>query len=346
MKREESFERSSVVLFVGSLLFLRLGVRVGQRIATSADIPEDSGGQVRVSWSASRFDVVGSETAITEYSVYRRIADSDSEPMPPYPPGDWDYLVTVPADAEQQYAVVAATLGDSTVVDGIYWSVFFVRARTDQYGQYFDSPPDSGYSLNNLRPEQPTGFVVAYDDQSGNQLAWDPYPEDDLAHFRIYRSENPDFEPLPGNLLQIVHDNSYLDGSGLGDVWHYRLTAVALNGSESFPVAPENVTSAAPERPASTPTRTRLIAVFPNPFNPMTEIRFAVADADAPASAAIYDLRGRLVRRLGDGFSPGKHHSVRWDGRDGRGRNLSSGVYYCRLVSGTTVDTRKLTLAR
>jgi hypothetical protein len=96
---------------------------------------------------------------------------------------------------------------------------------------------------------------------------------------------------------------------------------------------------------AALPARTALLGGVPNPFNPMTEVRFELATAGR-ARLAVYDLRGRLVKTLHDGALPAGPHAVRWDGTDAAGHAASSGAYLCRLESGEVAQMSKLLLAR
>ena len=85
---------------------------------------------------------------------------------------------------------------------------------------------------------------------------------------------------------------------------------------------------------------------LPNPFNPMTEIRFGVPEAGR-ATLRIYDLSGRCVRNLinGEILAAGHHRRI-WQGRDDRGQQLASGIYFYRLVAGDYVATFKMTLIK
>jgi len=84
----------------------------------------------------------------------------------------------------------------------------------------------------------------------------------------------------------------------------------------------------------------------PNPFNPTTTIRFGLP-APSAVSLEIYDVAGRLVRRLKIGaVEPAGFHQVTWQGKDDRGRELGSGVYLYRLTVGEVVKTRSMTLVR
>lgn len=108
-----------------------------------------------------------------------------------------------------------------------------------------------------------------------------------------------------------------------------------------------------PDDPASpvppgeeTPRRPALLGNHPNPFNPMTEIRFTVGATAAHARLRVYDMRGRLVRTLLDEVvAPGVATAV-WRGRDDRGENVASGLYFFNLVVGDEVFTRKMTLLK
>jgi hypothetical protein len=88
----------------------------------------------------------------------------------------------------------------------------------------------------------------------------------------------------------------------------------------------------------------------PNPFNPLTRIAFSVpespGDGGAAVSLTVYSVDGRVVRRLLDTeLPPGRHSSV-WDGRDGSGREVASGVYFYRLTVGPKSLTRRMVLLK
>lgn len=68
----------------------------------------------------------------------------------------------------------------------------------------------------------------------------------------------------------------------------------------------------------------------PNPFNPFTELRFALPTAGR-AEVRLFDGRGREVRRLGGVLLAAGPQVLRWDGRDSTGANLASGIYFARV---------------
>lgn len=94
------------------------------------------------------------------------------------------------------------------------------------------------------------------------------------------------------------------------------------------------------------PARFALRQNVPNPFNPTTTIRFDVPGHGARVTLDIYDVGGRLVRRLVDGFRPGGTHAVTWDGTNRRGRRVASGVYFYRMSAAGFTATRKMVVVQ
>jgi hypothetical protein len=100
---------------------------------------------------------------------------------------------------------------------------------------------------------------------------------------------------------------------------------------------------------ASVPRAVEMVQNYPNPFNPSTSITYEVRTPDlgsVPVSMAVYDVRGRLVRRLVDGRRTAGIYTVRWNGRDERGLGVESGIYIFRVQSGHDVSIRKGVLTK
>ena len=94
------------------------------------------------------------------------------------------------------------------------------------------------------------------------------------------------------------------------------------------------------------PTRIALKNPYPNPFNPATSIDFHLP-WEAEINLSIYDVSGRLVRKLREGLHRPGIFTVAWDGCDQRGKRAASGIYFCRLmVKGKKSITKKLVLMK
>jgi len=83
----------------------------------------------------------------------------------------------------------------------------------------------------------------------------------------------------------------------------------------------------------------------PNPCNPSATLRFELARA-GNVELAVHDLAGRRVRTLLAGPRAAGAHAVAWDGRDGEGRPVASGLYFCTLRGGGELAVRRLLLLR
>jgi hypothetical protein len=93
------------------------------------------------------------------------------------------------------------------------------------------------------------------------------------------------------------------------------------------------------------PAVTALHANVPNPFNPVTEIRFDLAAAGAVA-LRIYDVGGCQVRALVDETRPAGRYRVTWNGLDTAGKRVASGIYFYRLDAPAFSTSRKMVLLK
>ncbi len=84
---------------------------------------------------------------------------------------------------------------------------------------------------------------------------------------------------------------------------------------------------------------------FPNPFNPETMISFSL-DKPGDVTLSIYDILGRTVTTLYQGYLPTGQHEFRWNGVDVNGQSVASGIYFYRLSSDKVSLTRKMVLMK
>jgi hypothetical protein len=90
---------------------------------------------------------------------------------------------------------------------------------------------------------------------------------------------------------------------------------------------------------------------FPNPFNPATVIEYALPRA-SDVKIQIYNVLGQKVRNLVDEHQELGYKVIRWDGVDDNGTDVSSGIYFYRIVAHTVhgsedfVQCKKMTLLK
>jgi hypothetical protein len=121
------------------------------------------------------------------------------------------------------------------------------------------------------------------------------------------------------------------DASATADGWYVdNIRVLGYSSSPTGVKADEN----------KLPSSFALHQNFPNPFNPSTQISFAVP-VEAQVQLEIYNVLGERVATLVNETRPAGFYTEQFDAR-----NLTSGVYFYRLHSGGFVQTRKLLLLR
>ena len=98
------------------------------------------------------------------------------------------------------------------------------------------------------------------------------------------------------------------------------------------------------------PEAAALLANYPNPFNPETWIPYQLAES-GEVTLKIYDINGKMVRRLEVGYKAAGMYRSRsraayWDGRNGLGESLASGVYFYTLTAGEFSATRRMLILK
>ena len=101
---------------------------------------------------------------------------------------------------------------------------------------------------------------------------------------------------------------------------------------------------------ALTPRETELLSNYPNPFNPETWIPYRLAE-DANVTLTIYDSSGQVVRTLDVGHRiasayESRSKAVYWDGRNGLGERVVSGIYFYTLTAGDFSATRRMVILK
>jgi len=84
---------------------------------------------------------------------------------------------------------------------------------------------------------------------------------------------------------------------------------------------------------------------YPNPCNPNTTINFSL-NKSGNITLKILNVKGQLVRTLVKNYRKKGEYAIQWDGKDAKGREVASGVYYYRLQVDNKVRTRSLTLIK
>ena len=93
------------------------------------------------------------------------------------------------------------------------------------------------------------------------------------------------------------------------------------------------------------PKEYQLYNNYPNPFNPVTNIKFDIPKFDY-VDILIYNINGQIIRTLQSGnLAPGKYN-ISWDGLDNHGQNLPSGIYFYYMEAAGFTKKNKMVLVK
>jgi hypothetical protein len=292
-----------------------------------------------MTFNASPFDYLDSPTPIANYLLYRKI-DTSPQAAPNVARAavpsavelaGWDFLVTIPATADNVYEVVVPTL-----INGAgNLSTFFVRATLSTPGLYYDSPQAQGYSLDNLPPGPPAPFVGNYSSGAAH-LSWGENLEPDLANYRLYRGSSAGFVPGPGNLVTTTAGTAFNDVGPAGG--YYKLSATDVNGNESaYTLLSPGGTTGVDGGPVAFG-----LGRLPNPIvGGRLTVNFGLPSAEH-ATLEMLDVSGRAVARQDVGALGAGGHAVTL----GDGAPLPAGMYFVRLTQGRHIATARVSVLR
>jgi hypothetical protein len=270
---------------------------------------------------------------LTPFLYWGDASDPEKEPL------TFDvYLSLVSNYQATNYQLIGSTTGHSMQVGPLqlhrryYWRVKVKDSVWSVNGQeqWFDVGGYATPVLFSRFNAEPSGTNV--------EIHWTLQSDETMDSYTLFRHEG-----ATGPALAIANapvegiEGSYVDKSvAPGKTYRYELMIRTTDGDE-FRSPLVSVTTTAPG--------ITLYQNVPNPFNPVTTIRY-----DLPASArvqvSIVDVSGRRVRSLTDELqAPGSHNAI-WNGRDDTGSAVASGVYFSVLQAGKQRFTKKLVLLK
>lgn len=181
-------------------------------------------------------------------------------------------------------------------------------------------------------------------DPDGQPVSYAFVLEDEADRY-IFRDTTATSASVPYADIVAVMDDLELPGGATfwWSIW-------ALSGSDSVEAinGPFSLTlnrTLAVEDGSHLPQIFALHQNFPNPFNPVTTLRFEMP-AHTRVTLTVYDIRGREVTRLVDGYLGAGYNKVVWNSTDQSGRPVPSGIYFARIVTPEYTHTIKMSLIK
>ena len=272
------------------------------------------------------------------YSVWRE----RNEDLPPGSPQLWHFIGMVPFHDFDLYNMVVPTLGDSTD-GGVFMSTFMVTGHTDDPEIFFDSSPESAYSIDNIFPAVPDSFSVMAS-VGEVSLSWSSPVDEDFAYHNVYRNNLMDDQPA---IVFTTISSFYLDTEVDPEMnYEYWVTAVDHSGNESDASAAVEVSGSMLSTDADlVPDVYALGQNYPNPFNPSTQIRYALPE-QSKVLLTVYDMLGRKVRTLVNGVQDAGYRTVMWNATSDLGTPVSAGMYIYTIRANEFYQVKKMILLK
>ena len=192
-------------------------------------------------------------------------------------------------------------------------------------------------------PPAPENVAIEYFDNSILELSWDILPINDLNHFNIYFAlDDYNFELIDETAgTQYFYEYEYFPNS----FYRFYITTVNQMGMESDPSETVEYESVNADEDII-PLITELHGNYPNPFNPTTTISFSVAQNSDFVNLEIYNIKGQKVKQLINEILPAGRHVKAWNGKDEKGKQAASGIYFYKMKSGDFQQSRKMLLLK
>jgi hypothetical protein len=337
-------------------------------VAEVIDVPGDQGGKIRVAWKRSGLDALPLEE-ITHYNVWRSMTPAaaasymklGAEKVSPGEIGldhsgpvymetsnagvsySWEWLATLPVNYFEKYGYTAESLHDSSG-SSTYYQHFLVSAHTSSQSMFWNSTPDSGYSVDNLAPCPPVAVAAEYTGGNDLFIHWNSNTEIDLSHYAVYRGTTPSFVPDETNRVGTATDTTLVDGGyGYGGEYYYKISAIDIHDNESpFALLTPDMVTGAPG--VGRDYADVLFQNAPNPFLSSTHIVFSIKEP-GHVRLTVFDVKGRLVRVLANEVRQANRYTEIWDGRNANGRQMPAGTYFYSLETPGWKSSKKMTLA-
>ena len=99
------------------------------------------------------------------------------------------------------------------------------------------------------------------------------------------------------------------------------------------------------ERELILPLSYKLYNNYPNPFNPVTTLKYDLSK-NGLVTITIYDILGNVVKNLVNTYQSSGYKSIQWNATNNQEKPVSAGVYLYKIQAGYFVDTKKMILLK
>ncbi len=218
--------------------------------------------------------------------------------------------------------------------DGIYYLMYsanYFASADYAIGYATASSPFGPWTKSTENPVLKSDLSIGVSGPGHNSAAYSP---DGKELFVVYHTHTDPNNPSGDRILNI--DRMYFQGGKL-----------KINGPTRSPQPlPSGATiSSVSAKTQGAVHRYDLLQCYPNPFNGQVTIRITLPQSRF-TRVEILNLKGQRIKTLWASFAMRGKYQLNWNGTNGKGQNVASGVYLCRLQSGKKSVTEKISLIK
>ncbi|NQT96695.1 MAG: T9SS type A sorting domain-containing protein [Candidatus Marinimicrobia bacterium] len=168
---------------------------------------------------------------------------------------------------------------------------------------------------------------------------------DDEENWQIFTSGIIEYDICPNNLASFIISESFPLHSG--ETTYFSMAVVFGEDLDDLLTNAGAISALSIDQNDKNllPQMVYLYPNYPNPFNPITTIRYQLMQ-DSHVTLAVYDILGREIRTLVDREMTADNHSILWDAKNNAGKTVASGVYIYQLKVGDFRTVKKMVLLR
>jgi len=261
---------------------------------------------------------------------------------------DSSFVITDPIELDSNgfdYSIINTVLNDNSEY---YWKVNAKdleneTTTSERFLFYTDSYPEPPNAFNLVSPINDSHL-----DSNIIKFTWNSTTDNDpmdVFNYGFIYTDNL-LDTLSFNYVTDIVDTSLTLELETGRIYYWHVFAIDddslftfANGHQdsiwSFSLGELSL-----NEDIELPTNYAIYPAYPNPFNPITHIKFAIPE-NALISVIIYDINGRVIEVLTDGMVQAGYHNLIWDSG-----NNPSGLYFVKLSANKFIDTQKLMLVK
>ncbi len=196
--------------------------------------------------------------------------------------------------------------------------------------------PGIGYVFEGPAPILPPSIT-----EVANGMVSGTAPENSTVE--IFSDSDDEGEIYEG---KTIADNSgYFQWSGWPTGPHITATATDEAGNTSIFSAPAYLSSVTEKENPGAPNHFELKQNHPNPFNPETIIEYSLAKT-SKVEISVFNVQGQRIVSLVNARQSSGSFAAKWNGKDEKGKDVVSGVYFYQIKAGEFIATKKMTLLR